>query len=921
MKSNIAKKTLHVRSSPIIFRLDTERRVDRRAVESRLVAILKAFSALNGPQQLFKHKLMFQIFVCLLGHQEATVGQLALSCVLRFKPRYLMPYGEVTRKLFIKGKLRDAMLQLKDCAQNDALDQEHRSDFFPLLARTLMGRLSSRAGSTTKKDSPSARRIAIFSFVAAICKKDDEIYPFVYLTLRRYIPPNTPTKAIEAHDENDRAAFLAQLESLTASDCCRLPTPVHEGFLNVLDAIISQLGHRVLRFVPSFMDIILSLLEVYEVKELMKMEDNEAIEDELDGQGPLLRAGAVRGLCYRRLTALFERFPEVFEFAPYANRIWSCLDRALVGLPEAAANSDKAPSLLLLLRTLSSNTKLITLLAQNDLAVASVLKCLSGTSCESVNNATLAFIDNLLPKDSTNDDSLQKVEGEFNGAALMKKHIDVLLRQFRISLGSRASVNNWRRELNLLCRTSVLVMGTEDDAEAVRIEELESLCSLLFPFLDLGQRISDQDRLTVLGILQSMIPRLPSDVARTYYSSSAPALGPSRGRTGITSKKVRGSIASVFCLISQHHYTDAKHVTDIVRRLCAVHSKRIDEYDYDAIISALAALTASSDGESSWLSLVQTHGWGGSVVLSPVIHSCFNFVYEDDGVVARSAVKALKVLIALAAQKAGFNVYETKVDGPESETDEWKRLLEGTLMPLIRSGLSSRDDSYRRFFVQLLSEAVGACRTSGSPNLYGDLSCLIHDEEQDLDFFMNFTHVQIHRRTRALRRLRKHVSSDTDSIGLQSISNILLPLALHPVYESKTKLEEPFALEAIATIGALARLLSWSKYNNILWTTLTQFHRHPEQERYIIGVLCSIIDAFHFDVAMSDAEEENAEKSSVLRALENRIIPKVEDLLVKEKVARGGTKMRVLRPAVVLALVKVRVDFSVCLLYSVLIVP
>jgi U3 small nucleolar RNA-associated protein 20 len=310
----------------------------------------------------------------------------------------------------------------------------------------------------------------------------------------------------------------------------------------------------------------------------------------------------------------------------------------------------------------------------------------------------LTFIDNLLPKDSTNDDKLKKVEGEFDGAALMKKHIDVLLRQFRISLGSRNSINNWRRELNLLCRTSALILSNEDDSEEVRVEELESLCSLLFPFLDLGQRISDQDRLTVLGILQSMIPRLPSEVARTYYASLAPALGPSRGRTGITSKKGRESIASVFCLISQHHYTGAKPVADVVRRLCAVHSKRIDEYDYDTIISALAVLTASGDDESSWLSMIQTHGCGGSVVLSPIIHSCFNFVYEDDGVVARSAVKALRELIALAAQKAGFNVEETKMTQPTSETDEWKRLLEGTLMPLIRSGLSSRDASYRRVF-------------------------------------------------------------------------------------------------------------------------------------------------------------------------------------------------------------------------------
>jgi len=179
----------------------------------------------------------------------------------------------------------------------------------------------------------------------------------------------------------------------------------------------------------------------------------------------------------------------------------------------------------------------------------------------------------------------------------------------------------------------------------------------------------------------------------------------------------------------------------------------------------------------------------------------------------------------------------------------------------------------------------------------------------DCLFPLNPLSVQVHRRARALQRLRKMLicaeGSEKESpvtFYPQSLSSILLPLAVHPVYESKLSTEESLALEAIATAGAISRLLSWSKYNSALWTALNQFHRHQEQERYVVGLLCAIIDGFHFDVAGGFKAE--MDKNAVMRALENRIIPKVESLLVKETKNRHGERVNCLRPSIALALLK-----------------
>jgi U3 small nucleolar RNA-associated protein 20 len=152
--------------------------------------------------------------------------------------------------------------------------------------------------------------------------------------------------------------------------------------------------------------------------------------------------------------------------------------------------------------------------------------------------------------------------------------------------------------------------------------------------------------------------------------------------------------------------------------------------------------------------------------------------------------------------------------------------------------------------------------------------------------------------------------------SMQTLSNILLPLALHPIYESKTKAEESLTLDAIETVGAIARHLSWSKYHTTLWTLLTQFERHKEQERYLVEAVCSVIDAFHFQLIgepllVVDEDVVDNGNNTVWRALERRIIPKVESLLLKEKTDRSGAMVKSLRPSVALALLKLFRKFPV----------
>lgn len=101
-----------------------------------------------------------------------------------------------------------------------------------------------------------------------------------------------------------------------------------------------------------------------------------------------------------------------------------------------------------------------------------------------------------------------------------------------------------------------------------------------------------------------------------------------------------------------------------------------------------------------------------------------------------------------------------------------------------------------------------------------DIASLINEQDPELDFFQNVTHVQLHRRARALRRVSAALSGErkTQWVPTQaSIVHILLPLALHPIYEaSKGSQLDTLLPDSLAALEALAKRLPWSYFAQLL---------------------------------------------------------------------------------------------------------
>lgn len=900
-------------------------------LQKKLTVFLKMFAEIKGMQQLFKHKLLLIIFESFLSNPDTFIAQLSLSCIHGFKLPHVITHFDKLKGMLAKNQMREVLTKFNLSRENGDVDGEHRAELLPLVIRILFGRLSARgSGAKSSKDSPAARRAAILSFLSGLDASEGELDYFVYMMVRSFIPKNVNMNLSETgHGSNSqiRKMITQVQECVSIEQVASIPMQRQEGFLNLLSEVVKKLGFGVAEFVPIFVKLILGILAYSEslrkqsnVASLdMDIDDTERNIDydkQLEGGGGN-KSGKLRSMCFLRLSDLMSQFAETTNFLDFASELWSVTGPALKNLPNSTINAINAPSLLLLLETMAAHPRLIPLLAQDESCVSAVFQCISESSKLNVVECALRFVDNLLTEGGLYDPSEDPCEitgDNRTGLTLVRKHVDQLIIQFTRRLKSNDESSNPNhlatRELSILCRVTVLLVS-EDYIDEGKAQTLATLCGLLLPFLTFARRINERTQLDVLRILSTLLPQIGQDAAFSHLQSFSRLLGPNKSSAGIKSLEIRQQIVACIGAIAANERegsSDLKKIVQAMQDLNASNSKRLDEWDYERVLPVLNGLCGDCTEERSWFSFTKSKDTSqhGLKVLMPLMYCCLHLLHDTDGVLSRGAYKALSTLIVVASEKQESNI-------------SWQRIIETSLMACIRTGFKTHNLAVRRSFVLLLSVVSKTFAPVNSPNLSSDLFVLVRDDEPELDFFLNITHVQIHRRSRALARLRKFLSGfdgmEECTISTQSLTTVLLPLALHPVYECDKKGEEAYAMEAIATVGAITKLLPWGKYQSTLWTALMQVSRHESQERYIISMICSIIDSFHFDVYVPEYEskvdegnqkegEDGGRKDFIWGQLNKKLIPTIESFLMKDIVERNGTKNKSLRSPIVLALTK-----------------
>ncbi|GMH64213.1 hypothetical protein TL16_g03915 [Triparma laevis f. inornata] len=819
-----------------------------------LTSYLKVFSSINGPNQMSSHLTLHAIHLTLLNHPSPKISTLAMKSILQYKSVSLKPYSKFLIELTSSENFRETLTTFT----LEEVPGEHRPELTKILTRVLFGKLNSKSGKGKRsKDTPKTRRAAVLSFLGNFT--EDECEEIMFLIFKGFVDGGFDV-------EGGLTRFK---ERVVESEIEKVEKNKMVGFLNMVGGVMGKLGFKVRGWVEVMAGLMMRMLEYSEVEggrieDDVEEEDEEGEEEqELGRKFSKDKKSSIRSLTIKRLSDFFALYSTLIPMEQYGERLFAALATSIKKLPKTVISVESktsAPALLQLLETLSSSVPLLEIFSTQN-AMPTIIECLNPSTSPQSLDCTLKIISNCLTMKPD----------------IIKSHLTEIVEGMSELVGETTRRNGKleTKQLTILCDICE-ILG--DNVEGVSPNTLLTLVTILLPFLDQSNKSSSRDeyqQLNVLGIVSSFLPSIPPSSRKTTIPMLSKLLGPIKSKQGVTNFGVRSGIVECSTKAVGPENQASLDLLDLNSR----SSKYVEEHDFNKVLPILNKLGSPS----GWRS------YDDDREALPLLFTVLHYIYDSDGVLSRGASKAVKAFITFSG---------------ETKSEIWLRVLETSVLPVMKNGIMSKIDSTRKSFILAFRSLASTFGSKGShpnsnPLLFGDLESLIK-EDDEVDFFFNITHVQVHRRARALQKLRKELEGMNEDerkvrFGGPSLSNFLAPVCTHPIFEASKSTDEAAALEGGATLGAVAKYMKWGAYSATLGLFFTQIPRHQEVERYLVAAMCKVLDNFNFDLGESG--------SVAMNGIE-KLMERIEKLLYVEAKDKAGSRTKTMRAAVALALLK-----------------
>ncbi|GMF14045.1 unnamed protein product [Phytophthora lilii] len=845
-----------------------------KEVRGKFVDQLKLFAAFRNMKGAYAQHLLHALFFDLLMKSDEVVSKLALQCLYAFGSKALVSYKTQLNRLTDSSSFREELASFKVGDEEGVVLREHRPELLPVLLRVLYSKCVSKKG-RNNGDTVAARRAAILAYLAAL--EAPELASFVELVVRAFdVTIEAPDNSINVLDEVKPVAAVARVQ----------PSRIL-GFLNLLEDLINQLGVKLAAFVPRLADVLLAILQISilsgeddEIEEsAVEVVENEESEDraecvtvtvgskrkadESSSTVDTLATSAslkkqIRMLTYRRLAELIDTFDTLVQLKPWVAGVLDISREAIMHLPNAVVGAGKASALLELLVAIGRADRARQWIPEP--LVLNVISCLSaGLASSSASTAStrgispeildsiLQFMNSILDGDERVLEDDPMTSSKVESKVLLVTQIPFVLEQFVQRFQAKAAryatdryAGSSRKELTFLCRLSQHLDSSDKDVAIAA----HDLFQLLLPFLLRNHQTSPKDKENLLEVLANLVPKLSEP--KKHVLALARLLAP--GPNCIADRDPRLKLVLVFNALGAHPaLKELAPVAELLVELNAYDSKHIEETDYERRLIALNRLNSTRFAGFTQ----ETH------LLAPLVAQCLQCMHDSEFSVRSGALAGLTTFLCLAAEVAvEKGVQEDVAKSPLINA------LESLVMPCVRASLRSTDENARRGFVTLLGSLADQHKAFRQfAFVPTDLVLARNQEDPEADFFYNITHIQAHRKRRALQRLSGLMDSmavkakDAEEVdesdapqwfSNSTVNGVILPLVMHFVYESHAKSQESLRAEAAACVGSAAGLLGWSHYLSLLRRLLKSIDGHVEMEGAIIMSICAVIDHFHF---------------------------------------------------------------------------
>ena len=745
-------------------------------------ALVGVFAQFNNPRVLYQSQRAYDSLLRLIANGDVDIQKPSLKAILAWKQEGVKPYQEHLEYLLDEARFRNELTVLFQGDQK--IRAEHRAELMPVLLRLLYGRTISKKGAASGRHGLHNTRLAVIRSLNV-----EDVGSFLDIALGSL-------RGIQIVDASGirEATFSKEM----------VPARKLVGLLNMVEAIINELGTSVLSYMEALVNTVLYCV-IWASRQLEE-DYGDAEEEETTSHTSLFKVARTTAL--KCVCKLFQN-TQSFDWTPYKDAIVrEVISPRIDKLPRDSTQG--VSWTWQLLATWSVLPAPAMFLSIDDRILPRIVDCLEiEKTKDEVKVFALSIVRNLVKLALA-----PAAESEYNElikSELLDPNVDLIFKRIGDLLRDQHDIG--RDLLEAAIETVVELAPIVEKSK--NVEDMVDISTFLLQ--QPSRKVNPKVKGSILLILKQFITRQEvqgnADLKSRVYDTIVPLFSYFKDRNN------RQALAEVLVVFASQE-PSLQEVAALCSDLNAYVENRLDEPDYNKRLSAFNAISGERE-------VPFTIGqW------SAFLHNMVFFIRQDEefGVLSTNSADGLCKFIGAA---------KSVWDGPEQEA--YANLLSTIILPELYAGAREVSETVRREHLRVFAFLVSHLR-EWAP--ISDLSVLVPESDEDTEnaFFFHILSPAVNRQLQALRLLQQA----NDRAGMQSknVSQFFIPLLEHFIFDRPEGGDDHgLAAQATNTVASLAMSLEWQQYRAVLRRFISFIESKPDFQKRVIRLLEKVVDS------------------------------------------------------------------------------
>lgn len=846
---------------------------------------LKSFSHSQFLKEVLQNRL--------LDDNDAEIQMKVVDCLLVWKDDFLLPYDQHLKNLISSKYLREELTTWSLSKESNQVEEKHRAHLVPLVIRLLMPKVRKLKTLASRKNASVHIRRAVLGFIAQL---DVEELPLFFALLMKPLqisPKESDSSAYWSSLENSLDQFLAFdfLGYFTMDNITALSWKKRYGFLHVIEDVLGVFDEFHVR---PFLDILmgsvvrmlqsctssigiakctgLSSLEDYSRADLTLHEKNSAPASDVLTSSAIKQFKDLRSLCLKIISLVLNKYEDHDFGCDFWDLFFASVKHLVAGFKQEGSSSEKPSSLFSCFVAMTGSYRLVSLLSREKNLVPDIFTILSVTSAsDAIVSCVLTFVENLLNLDSEMDDEDDAVK------RVLLPNLEALICSLHelFQTGSATKRKSVKRPGEREIRIFKLLSKYIKDPMLAK-----KFVDILVPFIT--KRAKNCDLYSeAVQVIREIVPMLGSSSTKSILDAVTLLL------TSVE-LDMRLSICDLLDSLAEAD-PSVQFLAKLVRKLNATSTTEMGSLDYDAIVDGYKEICVDL-----FYTVPEHHAL---VIFSHCVYD----MSSEELILRHSAYRSLLSFVEFSTQILGeggkgdqeMTCKMTTCDDGYWTRESIQRIINKFLLKHMGNALS-RETTMKKEWINLLREMV--MKLPELANLNSLRALCSNDAE--VDFFNNISHLQRHRRARALSRFRNVISTSNMSEGI--LNKVFVPLFFSMLFDVREGNGENIRVACIESLASVSAHVEWKSYYALLVRCLREMTRTPDKQKPLMRLTCSILDKFHFsEVHNNQKAKDSLEngtvgsgslatlqecnkptvKAEIQTCLQKSVLPKIQKLL------------------------------------------